>query len=151
RRPEGGVRPHPTPRPRLCGGRRARGRADRNHPLPCLAGPGSSARLPAGIRTERRHGTSAPDRTDNLTHRQIPVLEEHMKVGDIANEAALPFGRPLEGVRVLALEQMQALPYATQLLARQGDDVVKVEDPRGGDSGRGSLPAMVDTAGRSLG
>ena len=27
-------------------------------------------------------------------------------------------GKPLEGVRVLALEQMQSLPYATQLLAR---------------------------------
>jgi crotonobetainyl-CoA:carnitine CoA-transferase CaiB-like acyl-CoA transferase len=39
-------------------------------------------------------------------------------------------------VRVLAAEQMQALPYATQLLARLGAEVVKVEHPKGGESGR---------------
>ena len=54
-------------------------------------------------------------------------------------------------MRVLALEQMQALPYATQLLARLGADVVKVEHPKGGDLGRGSLPAMTDPEGRSVG
>jgi crotonobetainyl-CoA:carnitine CoA-transferase CaiB-like acyl-CoA transferase len=37
--------------------------------------------------------------------------------------------RPLDGVRVLAVEQMQALPFATQLLAHLGADVVKVEHP----------------------
>jgi formyl-CoA transferase len=58
--------------------------------------------------------------------------------------------KPLDGVRILALEQMQALPYATQLLARLGADIVKVEPP-GGDSGRGSLPAMTDPAGRPVG
>ncbi|QXC63543.1 CoA transferase [Aquihabitans sp. G128] len=46
---------------------------------------------------------------------------------------------------------MQALPWATQLLARLGADVVKVEHPKGGDSGRGSLPAMTDPDGRSVG
>lgn len=74
-----------------------------------------------------------------------------MQIGDIANEDARSFGRPLEGIRVLALEQMQALPYATQLLGRLGAEVVKVENPRGGDSGRGSLPAMTDPEGRSVG
>ncbi len=59
--------------------------------------------------------------------------------------------RPLDGVRILALEQMQALPYATQLLARLGADVVKVEPPHGGDSGRGSQPAMLDPSGRAVG
>jgi len=59
--------------------------------------------------------------------------------------------KPLDGVRILALEQMQALPFATQLLARLGADVVKVEPPGGGDSGRGSLPAMTDPAGRRVG
>jgi formyl-CoA transferase len=58
---------------------------------------------------------------------------------------------PLSGVRVLALEQMQALPYATQLLAHLGAEVVKVEPPGGGDSGRGALPAMTDPAGRKVG
>jgi formyl-CoA transferase len=57
---------------------------------------------------------------------------------------------PLDGVRVLALEQMQALPFATQLLARLGADVVKVEPPHG-DQGRGSMPAMRDPNGRAVG
>jgi len=74
-----------------------------------------------------------------------------VQLGDVANEAAAAFGKPLDGVRVLALEQMQALPWATQLLARLGADVVKVEHPKGGDSGRGSLPAMADPQGRNVG
>ena len=74
-----------------------------------------------------------------------------MRLGDIANEEAAANGRPLDGVRVLALEQMQALPWATQLLARLGADVVKVEHPVGGDQGRSSLPAMTDPEGRSVG
>ena len=73
-----------------------------------------------------------------------------MKPGEPA--APVPgAGRPLDGVRVLALEQMQSLPYATQMLARLGADVVKVEPPQGGDSGRGSLPAMTDPDGRRVG
>ncbi|MCX6511916.1 MAG: CoA transferase, partial [Actinobacteria bacterium] len=58
---------------------------------------------------------------------------------------------PLEGIRILAIEQMQSLPYATQLLARLGAEVVKVENTKGGDQGRGSLPAMLDPEGRSVG
>jgi crotonobetainyl-CoA:carnitine CoA-transferase CaiB-like acyl-CoA transferase len=64
--------------------------------------------------------------------------------------AAPAAGRPLEGIRVLAVEQMQALPYATQLLARLGADVVKVE-PLTGEIGRASLPAMSDPEGRRVG
>lgn len=74
-----------------------------------------------------------------------------MRLGDIANDGAAGNGKPLDGVRILALEQMQALPYATQLLARLGADVVKVEHPKGGDLGRGSQPAMLDPEGRSVG
>ena len=73
-----------------------------------------------------------------------------MLLGEIVNEAASSGGKPLDGVRILALEQMQALPYATQLLARLGADVVKVEPPAG-DSGRGSTPAMTDPEGRQIG
>ena len=74
-----------------------------------------------------------------------------MRLGDIANPGALGNGKPLDGVRILALEQMQALPYATQLLARLGAEVVKVENPHGGDLGRGSQPAMTAPDGRSVG
>jgi len=58
--------------------------------------------------------------------------------------------RPLEGIRVLALEQMQALPFASQLLARLGADVVKIE-PISGDQGRASTPAITDPEGRAVG
>ena len=74
-----------------------------------------------------------------------------MRLGDVANAGAAGAGKPLDGVRILAIEQMQALPYATQLLARLGAEVVKVENPRGGDIGRGSLPAMLDPEGRRVG
>jgi formyl-CoA transferase len=74
--------------------------------------------------------------------------------GNVATVADTPdpgTPMPLAGVRILALEQMQALPFATQLLARLGADVVKVEPPGGGDSGRASLPAMTDWSGRRVG
>ena len=74
-----------------------------------------------------------------------------MQLGDVINPGAARFGRPLDGVRILALEQMQALPFATQLLARLGAEVVKVEPPGRGDSGRGALPAVTDPQGRSVG
>jgi formyl-CoA transferase len=73
-----------------------------------------------------------------------------VRLGDTANADATGWGKPLDGVRVLAAEQMQALPYATQLLARLGADVVKVE-PLEGESGRGSQPSMRDPFGRSVG
>lgn len=73
-----------------------------------------------------------------------------MRLGEVANEGAARHGKPLDGVRVLALEQMQALPYATQLLARLGADVVRVEPPKG-DLGRSSMPSVPDPQGRPLG
>ena len=73
-----------------------------------------------------------------------------MRLGDIANPGALNRGKPLDGIKVLALEQMQALPYCTQLLARLGATVVKVESTTG-DMGRGSVPSMADPFGRAVG
>ena len=73
-----------------------------------------------------------------------------MRLGEVANGSAAAFGMPLQGISVLALEQMQAMPYATQLLARLGADVVKIE-PLGGESGRSSLPGMLDPEGRNVG
>jgi crotonobetainyl-CoA:carnitine CoA-transferase CaiB-like acyl-CoA transferase len=52
---------------------------------------------------------------------------------------------------VLALEQMQAVPFATQLLGRLGADVIKIEHPATGDLGRTSLPAIDDPWGRKVG
>lgn len=73
-----------------------------------------------------------------------------MRVGEIRHPERRAAGRPLDGVRVLAVEQMQALPYATQLLAHLGADVVKVEPPSG-DSGRLAQPALTDRDGRRVG
>ena len=73
-----------------------------------------------------------------------------MKIGEIVNSDAVRYGRPLDGVRVLAIEHMQALPYGTQLLSRFGADVVKIE-PLHGESGRGALPAMIDPYGSPVG
>ncbi len=47
-----------------------------------------------------------------------------MRLGDVGNADAQRYGKPLDGVRVLAAEQMQALPFGTQLLARLGAEVV---------------------------
>lgn len=74
-----------------------------------------------------------------------------MKLGETYNDGARPFGRPLDGIRVLALEQMQALPFATQLLSRLGADVVKVEPPGRGDSARASAPSITRPNGESVG
>lgn len=74
-----------------------------------------------------------------------------MRVGEVVGAEKERFGKPLDGIRVLAIEQMQALPYATQMLARLGAEVIKVESPGLGDSGRTSLPAMNDPEGRKVG
>lgn len=74
-----------------------------------------------------------------------------MRIGDVAHPERAGSGKPLDGVRVLAAEQMQALPYATQLMAHLGADVVKVEHPVHGESGRGATPSLTDVDGREVG
>lgn len=74
-----------------------------------------------------------------------------MRIGEQRHPERNQFGKPLDGVRVLAAEQMQALPYATQLMAHLGADVVKVEHPERGESGRGAQPSIVDRDGRRVG
>jgi len=73
-----------------------------------------------------------------------------MRTGEVRH-AERGGAKPLQGVRILAAEQMQALPFATQLMAHLGAHVVKVEPPGRGDSGRASQPHIVDEDGRRVG
>jgi crotonobetainyl-CoA:carnitine CoA-transferase CaiB-like acyl-CoA transferase len=54
---------------------------------------------------------------------------------------------PLEGVRVLDLSRLLPGPYATLVLADLGADVVKLEDPRGGDYLRWMPPMAGEQSG----
>lgn len=57
-------------------------------------------------------------------------------------------GQPLEGVRILAVEQYGAGPFGTMYLANQGAEVIKIENPTdGGDMARGVGPYFFDEAG----
>ncbi|HUP72682.1 MAG TPA: CoA transferase [Acidimicrobiales bacterium] len=58
--------------------------------------------------------------------------------------------RPLEGITVLAAEQMHSLPHATQLMALMGAEVIKVE-PLTGEAGRTGRPTITDVDGRATG
>ncbi len=49
-------------------------------------------------------------------------------------------GLPLDGVRVVDLSRVLAAPFAAALLGDLGADVVKVEDPAGGDEARTWAP-----------
>jgi crotonobetainyl-CoA:carnitine CoA-transferase CaiB-like acyl-CoA transferase len=50
---------------------------------------------------------------------------------------------PLTGITVVDLTRVLAGPYCTMLLADMGAEVVKIEDPRGGDDVRG-FPPLID-------
>lgn len=53
---------------------------------------------------------------------------------------------PLDGVRIIAVEQFGAGPFATLYLADMGAEVIKIEDPSaGGDVGRYIPPGQIGT------
>lgn len=55
-------------------------------------------------------------------------------------------GRPLTGIRIAAVEQFGAGPFATLFLADLGAEIIKVEDPSvGGDVARHIPPGQVGT------
>jgi crotonobetainyl-CoA:carnitine CoA-transferase CaiB-like acyl-CoA transferase len=61
---------------------------------------------------------------------------------------ASPLSDPtaLAGIKVLDLSRILAGPSATQMLADLGADVVKIENPNGGDDTRGWGPPFIKTA-----
>ncbi len=50
---------------------------------------------------------------------------------------------PLEGIRVLAIEQYGAGPFCSMYLSDMGAEVIKIEDPATGDSSRQSGPHFI--------
>ena len=50
--------------------------------------------------------------------------------------------RVLQGIRVLETSNFVSGPYACQMLAEYGADVVKVENPKGGDPFRSFAPNL---------
>lgn len=54
--------------------------------------------------------------------------------------------RPLDGIRIIGLEQYMAGPYCTMLLADAGAEVIKIERPKYGDPRR-SMPPFIEKDG----
>lgn len=54
----------------------------------------------------------------------------------------------LEGVRILDLTRLLPGPHATQLFAQLGAEVIKIEDPAGGDYARTLSPGLFDQVNR---
>lgn len=62
-----------------------------------------------------------------------------------------PADRPLSGIRVLAIENFVAAPFASMWLADAGAEVIKIETREGGDYSRGTSPVKPGADGKPNG
>jgi crotonobetainyl-CoA:carnitine CoA-transferase CaiB-like acyl-CoA transferase len=89
-------------------------------------------RLARSIDSLRIFSYKLPDGS-NVYLQQLEV--EHPALRPYRQERKIM--RPLEDVRVIAIEQYGAGPFGTVHLADMGAEIIKIEDPRaGGDVGR---------------
>ena len=66
-----------------------------------------------------------------------------MTLGDIHDPTQEATAAPLAGIRVLDFTRVLSGPFATLILADLGAEIIKVEDPAGGDTTR-ATPPLID-------
>jgi crotonobetainyl-CoA:carnitine CoA-transferase CaiB-like acyl-CoA transferase len=62
-------------------------------------------------------------------------------------EGGVEMQKPLAGIKVLSFEIQVAGPYCSMMLADQGAEVIKVEQPGSGDTARGGAPRIKNERG----